>query len=176
GSYQPKAYFGFNAGVNYKQFDLSFDLYGNLGNKIFNGKRAVRFGNDAVEQEVFANRWTPENQNASGPAASNTIPRPSTYYVESGNFLRVNNITLAYTFDNQKSTFLKDSKLRVFATAQNPFVFKSYSGFTPEIGGATSGNISDADRRNAGSAINSGIELDVYPIYSTYMFGLNLTF
>src|SRR5690606_6205715 len=29
GSYQPKAYFGFNAGVNYKQFDLSFDLYGN---------------------------------------------------------------------------------------------------------------------------------------------------
>lgn len=176
GSYQPKAYYGFNAGFNYKKWDFSFDLYGNLGNKIFNGKRAVRFGNDAVEQEVFDNRWTPSNTNAISPAASNTIPRPSTYYIESGNFLRVNNVTLGYTFDGEKWSFLKDSKLRLFATAQNPLVFKSYSGFTPEIGGATSGNISEADKRNAGSAINSGIELDVYPIYSTYMFGLNLTF
>jgi len=176
GSYQPKAYFGFNAGFNYKKWDFAFDLYGNLGNKIFNGKRAVRFGNDAVEQEVFENRWTPNNPNATGPLASNGIPRPSTYYVESGNFLRINNITLGYTFDNQKWAFLKDSKLRLFATAQNPFVFTSYSGFTPEIGGANSGNVSDADKRNAGSAINSGIELDIYPIYSTYMFGLNLTF
>jgi len=176
GSYQPKAYYGFNAGFNYKQWDFSFDLYGNLGNKIFNGKRAVRFGNDAVEQEVFENRWTASTPNATGPAASNTIPRPSTYYIESGNFLRINNITLGYTLNSEKWAFLKDSKLRFFATAQNPLVFTSYSGFTPEIGGATSGNISEADKRNAGSAINSGIELDVYPIYSTYMFGLNLTF
>lgn len=176
GSYQPKTYFGFNAGVNYKKFDLSFDLYGNLGNKIFNGKRAVRFGNENVEKEVFEGRWTPTNTNASHPAALNTIPRPSTYYVESGNFLRINNITLGYTFDNQKLAFLKDSKLRVFATAQNPFVFTSYSGYTPEIAGAASSNSPQGSIATSGSAINSGIELNVYPIYSTYMFGLNLTF
>ncbi|MEH6304835.1 TonB-dependent receptor [Olivibacter sp. CPCC 100613] len=176
GSYQPKTYFGFNAGVNYKQFDLSFDLYGNLGNKIFNGKRAVRFGNENIEQEVFDGRWTPNNTNASHPAPLNSIPRPSTYYIESGNFLRINNITLGYTFDNQKFTFLKDSKLRLFATAQNPFVFTSYSGYTPEIAEAASSNSPQGSIATSGSAINSGIELNVYPIYSTYMFGLNLTF
>ncbi|MGK9117164.1 SusC/RagA family TonB-linked outer membrane protein [Olivibacter jilunii] len=176
GSYQPKTYFGFNAGVNYKQFDLSFDLYGNLGNKIFNGKRAVRFGNENIEQEVFEGRWTPNNTNASHPAPLNSIPRPSTYYIESGNFLRINNITLGYTFDNQKLTFLKDSKLRLFATAQNPFVFTSYSGYTPEIAEAASSNSPQGSIATSGSAINSGIELNVYPIYSTYMFGLNLTF
>ncbi len=61
GSYQPKTYYGINLGVGWKSIDLSVDCYGNAGNKIFNGKKAVRFGNDNIEQARADNRWTPDN-------------------------------------------------------------------------------------------------------------------
>ncbi|MCB0660411.1 MAG: TonB-dependent receptor, partial [Saprospiraceae bacterium] len=53
GSYQPKAYFGFNGEFSYSAFDLSFDIYGNIGNKVYNGKKALRLsGLDNVEKDV----------------------------------------------------------------------------------------------------------------------------
>ena len=52
-------------------------------------------------------------------------------------------------------------KLRVYVNAQNPFTFFKYTGFTPEVGG------------NPGSA---GIDTNVYPLYATYTFGVNLSF
>jgi len=160
GSYQPKTYYGINLGVGWKNIDLSVDCYGNAGNKIFNGKKAVRFGNDNIEQARADNRWTPDNLNGTQPRASNAIPAPSTYFVESGNFFRINNVTLGYTFHSEKwGTGI--SRLRLFASAQNPLIAKKYSGFTPEL---------------PGSATSSGIELGIYPVFSTYMVGVNLTF
>jgi TonB-linked SusC/RagA family outer membrane protein len=161
GSYQPKTYFGFNAGFNYKQFDFSVDTYGNIGNKVYNGKKAVRLGNDNIEMERAENRWSPSNTNGTQPAASNSIPKPSTYYMESGDFFRINNVTLGYTFNSERFAALGKSSLRVYATMQNPVIWKSYSGYTPEL---------------PGSAIASGIELDIYPVFSTYMFGINYSF
>ncbi|WP_199414966.1 SusC/RagA family TonB-linked outer membrane protein [Chitinophaga silvisoli] len=159
GSYQPKVFYGINAGFNYKAFDFSVDMYGNAGNKVFNGKKAVRLGNDNVEASVAANRWTATNTNTNVPRASNAIPTPSDYFVESGSFFRINNITLGYSVP--VNSWAGISKLRVFATAQNPIIFKKYSGYTPEL---------------PGTAIASGIELDIYPVSSTYMAGFNLTF
>lgn len=159
GSYQPKVFYGINAGFNYKAFDFSVDMYGNAGNKVFNGKKAVRLGNDNVEAVVAANRWTSTNTNTNVPRASNAIPTPSDYFVESGSFFRINNITLGYSVP--VNSWAGISKLRVFATAQNPIIFKKYSGYTPEL---------------PGTAIASGIELDIYPVSSTYMAGFNLTF
>ncbi len=160
GSYQPKTYYGINLGVGWKNIDLSVDCYGNAGNKIFNGKKAVRFGNDNIEQARADNRWTPDNLNGTQPRASNAIPAPSTYFVESGDFFRINNVTLGYTFNSEKwGTGI--SRLRLFASAQNPLIAKKYSGFTPEL---------------PGSATSSGIELGIYPVFSTYMVGVNLTF
>jgi hypothetical protein len=160
GSYQPKTYYGINLGVGWKNIDLSVDCYGNAGNKIFNGKKAVRFGNDNIEQARADNRWTPDNTAGTQPRASNAIPAPSTYFIESGDFFRINNITLGYTFNSTKwGTGI--SRLRLFASAQNPLIVKKYSGFTPEL---------------PGSATSSGIELGIYPVFSTYMIGVNLTF
>lgn len=159
GSYQPKVYYGINAGFTYKNLDMSIDCYGNAGNKVYNGKKGVRFGNDNVEADVAANRWTSTNTDTDVPRASNAVPTPSTYYVESGSFFRINNITLGYTVPTTRWAGV--SNLRVFATAQNPVIFKKYSGYTPEL---------------PGNAISSGIELNIYPITSTYMAGFNLTF
>ncbi|SIT31037.1 TonB-linked outer membrane protein, SusC/RagA family [Filimonas lacunae] len=160
GSYQPKMYFGFNTGFNYKKFDFSIDCYGNLGNKIYNGKKAIRFGNDNIEMARAENRWSPTNPNGTNPRASNAVPKPSTYYVESGSFFRINNITAGYTIPSS-SWHLGISSLRVFVSAQNPIIIKKYSGYTPEL---------------PGIATEAGIEYNIYPVTSTYTMGVNLSF
>lgn len=157
GSYQPKFYYGVNGGLNWKGLDFSFDLYGNNGNKIYNGKKAVRFGNEQIEASRAQDMWSADNPDGTQPRASNAIPKPSTYFVESGNFLRVNNITLGYTVPNTERWHIKS--LRVFASADNPVIWKKYSGYTPEL---------------PGNALSSGIELSIYPVTATYLLGVNI--
>jgi TonB-linked SusC/RagA family outer membrane protein len=161
GSYQPKVYYGISAGLNWKSLDFSIDCYGNAGNKVYNGKKGVRFGNDNVEASR-GDRWRDYAPSNTEPRASNSIPKPSTYFVESGTFFRINNITLGYAVSGNALKRAGLSKARFFVTAQNPVIQKKFSGFTPELPGS--------------SALNSGIELGIYPSLSTYMFGINLNF
>jgi TonB-linked SusC/RagA family outer membrane protein len=161
GAYQPKFYYGFSGGITWKQLDFSFDCYGNHGNKVYNGKKAVRFGNDNIEA-ARSTRWTPTNTNTTEPRASNNIPPPSTYYIESGSFLRVNNITLGYNLPASLTGRAFMSNARIYVTAQNPIIIKEFSGFSPELPGT--------------NALNSGIELGVYPTVATYMIGININF
>ncbi len=162
GSYQPKTYYGINAGFTWKSLDFSVDCYGNAGNKVYNGKKAIRLGNDNIEAARANDRWTPTNLEGSQPRASNAIPKPSTYYVESGSFFRVNNITLGYSLPASNWN-IGMSSLRFFASAQNPIISKKFSGFTPELPGGNNG-------------LSAGIELGIYPVSTTYMFGVNVTF
>jgi TonB-dependent starch-binding outer membrane protein SusC len=162
GSYQPVAYFGFNVGVNYKKWDFGFDIYGNVGNEVYNGKKAVRVaGTDNVERDVVYNRWTSSNQSQSEPGANVGNLPASDYFVESGTFLRINNLTIGYTIPVSMLERLKISSFRVFATAQNLVTLKKYSGFTPEL---------------PGDPINSGIELSAYPTTRTIAAGLSIGF
>lgn len=161
GSYQPKLYYGINAGFNYREIDFSVDCYGNTGNKVYNGKKAVRFGNENIEASRL-DRWTSSKNSDTEYRASNSIPKPSTYFLESGSFFRINNITLGYTIPESAAGKLGLGKTRLFVTGQNPITLKKFSGFSPELPGS--------------NALNSGIELFVYPITATYMVGLNINF
>ncbi|TRW27363.1 SusC/RagA family TonB-linked outer membrane protein [Flavobacterium zepuense] len=163
GSYIPKITYGLNLGATYKNIDFSVDAYGVGGNKIYNGKRAQRFGGENIESELLDSFWTPSTPNAVNPKPSNDVPRASTYYVEKGDFLRINNITLGYTLPK---FFEKIDKVRIYVTAVNPFLFTKYSGFSPEVVGDNSGD-------PLGTA---GIELDAYPTNKTFLFGLNVGF
>ncbi|MGN6804291.1 MAG: SusC/RagA family TonB-linked outer membrane protein [Ginsengibacter sp.] len=159
GSYQPKFYGGINGSASWKAFDFSFDIYGNFGNKVYNAKKGVRTGgNYNVEYNVAINRWQPGSNENKYPRAFNGVVPPMDYFVESGSFVRVNNLTLGYTL-HPKSLHL--SSLRVYASAQNPFLFTNYTGFTPEL---------------PGNQNEAGIELNAYPVSATYMLGLNLQF
>ncbi|GET23678.1 hypothetical protein [Prolixibacter sp. NT017] len=80
---------GLNLGVNYKNWDFSVDSYGNFGGKIYNGKKAQRWGGENIEASL-ANRWTPDHTNTNIPRASDAVPVASDYYIESGNFFRFN--------------------------------------------------------------------------------------
>jgi TonB-linked SusC/RagA family outer membrane protein len=158
GSYQPKAYFGFNISLQYKEFDFLVTGYGNLGNKIYNGKKAQRWGGENIEASL-SNYWTENNSNSNIPAPSNNVPVASDYYLESGNFLRVNNITLGYTIPLQTKTI---TKLRVYLTAENPITIKAFSGYNPVLQG--------------GDILSNGIELSPIPTTATYLLGVNLNF
>lgn len=160
GSYQPKVYYGFNASFNWKKFDFSIDVFGNAGNKVYNAKKGLRFGgNYNVEFDVATNRWMPGLGINNYPRAYNGTAIVSDYYVESGSFFRINNIAMGYTLKLKNTKVLKS--LRLFANAQNPFIFTKYTGFTPEL---------------PGGALDSGIELNAYPISASYMLGVNVQF
>lgn len=161
GSYQPKIYYGLSGSVNWKQFDFSMDIVGLTGNKVYNGKKAIRFGsNYNIEYDVAVNRWIPGSNNNNYPGASNVTPYPTDYFVESGSFVRINNITAGYTFPTMKP-WKRIERMRIFVSAQNPYIYTKYTGFTPELPG---------DQNEA------GIELNIYPISASYLIGVNVQF
>ncbi len=159
GSYQPKAYYGINFGVNYKSFDFSIDGYGEYGNKVYNGKRQNRINSlDNIEASVAENAW-PNNKGQPGPNQGNQPA--STYFVENGSYFRMNNATIGYTTPPNALKRLKViSSLRIFVTGQNIFTITKYSGFTPEVPGS--------------SPTNAGIELSTYPTSRTFAVGINV--
>ncbi|MDQ6757629.1 MAG: SusC/RagA family TonB-linked outer membrane protein, partial [Bacteroidota bacterium] len=159
GSYQPKLYGGFNAGVNWKKFDFNLDLYGNFGNKVYNAKKGVRYGgNYNVEYDVAINRWIQGSGNNTHPRAFNGVPYPTDYFIESGSFARINNVTLGYTIQ-PKTNSAHVGSVRIYASAQNPLILTKYTGFTPEL---------------PGNQNEAGIELNIYPISATYLLGVNV--
>ncbi len=162
GSYQPKSFFGLNLGLSYKNFDFSMDAYGNIGNKIYNGKKAFRQGLlDNIEANMAYTRWSRGSGINNEPSANAGNLPASTYFVESGDFLRINNISLSYSFKKYLLEKVKIKSGRIFITAQNYFTFKKYSGFTPEL---------------IGNPTNAGIELNAYPTSKTLAIGINIGF
>jgi len=161
GSAQPTFYYGLSGSVNWKKWDWSLDVFGSGGNKVYNAKKGVRYGgNYNVEYNVANDRWLPGSNENENPRAYNGTAVPTDYFVESGSFLRINNITMGYTFGTSKWK-LPVERLRLYVSAQNPFIFTGYTGFTPEM---------------PGTPLASGIELNIYPVSATYLLGVNLQF
>ena len=169
GSYLPTSNYGINIALGYKNFDFSIDGYGVAGNKIYNGLKHGRIdGGENITEETYKHRWTGAGSTNKYPGA-NRDSYSSNYFLESGAFFRINNITLGYTWND---LVFKGSKLRVYGTAQNPFMFTGYSGFSPEI----SGYSTDPTVANGDPSGLAGIELTAYPTTRNFIFGVNLSF
>jgi TonB-linked SusC/RagA family outer membrane protein len=141
----PKAYGGFTNKIEFKGIDFSFLLYYRLGfmiNSAFSNDQATmqsRYNNLRVDY------WTIDNP-------TNAYPRPnknqenitygSTLRYMDGGFVKLRNVTLGYTLPESIANKLKMSKLRIYATAQNPVVWSKYKLFDPEAAGnVTSGEM-----------------------------------
>jgi TonB-linked SusC/RagA family outer membrane protein len=162
GSSLPKSNYGVSLGFNYKNFDFSVDGYGTNGAKVYNGKKAQRFSGENIEESLATDFWTPNNLTASNPAPFNQVPVASTYYLESGDFFRINNITVGYKLPIESDNFI--SSCRIYVNAINPFITQKFSGFSPELNG---------DGNPYGT---QGVELDAYPTLRSFVIGANLKF
>ncbi|KAF2337569.1 SusC/RagA family TonB-linked outer membrane protein [Flavobacterium ginsenosidimutans] len=162
GSILPKNNYGVTLGLNYKNIDFSVDGYGTGGAKVYNGKKAQRFTGENVEASLTSDFWTASNTTASNPAPFNEVPVASTYYMESGDFFRINNITLGYKLPLNETSFI--NYCRLYVNAINPFITQKFSGFSPELNG---------DGNPYGT---QGIELDAYPTLRSFVIGANLKF
>ena len=145
----PKWILGHSSNMTLGNIDASFTLRAYLGNYTYNNV-ASNLGNFAV----LSNGNAPTNLHASVlETGFETAQYFSDYYVEDASFLRMDNITVGYTFNNLRSL----RNLRVFGTVQNAFTITGYSGVDPTAG------------------IN-GIDNNLYPRSRTFLGGASLQF
>lgn len=162
GSILPTSTYGVTLGLTYKNFDFSVDGYGSAGAEVYNGKKAQRFNNENIEDALASNFWTTTNTAGTNPGPFNQVPVASTYYLESGDFFRINNITLGYKVPLKEDGWV--SSCRIYVNAINPFITQKFSGFSPELNG---------DGNPYGT---QGIELDAYPTLRSFVLGANFKF
>ncbi|WDF54918.1 SusC/RagA family TonB-linked outer membrane protein [Mucilaginibacter sp. KACC 22063] len=178
GSYQPKYYGGFNLGFTYTSFDLSADLYYNFGNKIYNGNSNARSDlRDNITSDYADSRFTTARPSTTDPNVITSNTPPSTYFIQSGSFVRMNNLTLGYTIPANALKRLYISRLRIFATAQNLFTITKYKGISPELIPATNNTANGLVNVVSSSGILAqGVDQSVYPVARTFSFGVNVQF
>jgi TonB-linked SusC/RagA family outer membrane protein len=162
GNAQPKFTLGFNTSVTYKGFDLSLSTYGHFGQKVLNATAMAMNDIQRFPDLNAPHRMFDENIN-DGPAYSS-------YWVEDASFLRLQSLTLGYTFSVEK---LGITKLRLYLSGENLFVITNYTGLDPEIKieeyNTTTGKMD--------ALSNPGIDRnDVYPKPRTFSLGLNVSF
>lgn len=159
----PDAIYAFYLNFYYKDFDLSMNFNGAVGNQIYNHTAMSNFtkGNLALSFNTTDKAIEYEGE------GTNNTNQVSTRYLEDGDFLRLNNATLGYNLDPDVLG-LKDyiQNIRLSVTGQNLFVITDYSGLDPEVNtGTTSGGIQ-----------TFGIDRFTYPRARTFVFGLNVSF
>ena len=145
----PSSYLGFNTQLTYKNWDLAISGHGAFGGYVYNYVKS-----DQYIQSVYSDQGNFSNiLTSTRDAGFQTQQLYSDYWLEKGNFFRIDNITLGYTFRKLWNT---SSSLRLKLSVSNVATITGYSGIDPEI--------------------YSGIDREVYPRPRTFTFGANLSF
>lgn len=144
-----------------------------------NGNVIEQFGLDPTTKAVYAygappdvlakvnanaKLWMPGGFNANSGAAfgsgnGNFSYYPSSWAIEDGSFLRLNNVTIGYTI-RPKSIV---SRLRFYVTGNNLAIWTNYTGYDPEVSVSNSG-------------LTPGLDYSAYPKSRLYLFGVQATF
>lgn len=169
GNYMPKFTYGFSSQLQYRMFDLGVALQGIYGNKIANiNSRYINSLESFVNNTTDAlDRFHSEDDPGNGwVARANRSQRGlnatiSTYSIKDGSYLRIRDITLGFSFPGRWVSKAGFSKVRVYFTANNPFMFTKYDAYNPEISQST-------------DPLMPGIDYGSYPLSKSYVFGLNL--
>ena len=156
----PTFYGGLDNTFTFKNFDLGVFIQYSGGNYIYNGTKAglhdQRFWNNAAD---IKDHWTPTNRNVQYPAVvygdnvSNGSALVMSSNIEKGDFVRLRNLALGYTFRSEMLNSVKLASARVYVQAQNLLLLTRYTGSDPEI--STNGAQNTApgvDRNSVGQA------------------------
>lgn len=175
---------GLNQQFTYKQWDASIFMNFTLGGDIYNANK-IEFTNGYTANSnllaIMQNRW--RNVDANGvvvtdPAALTALNAnaqiwspirgsgaffPHSWAIEDGSFLRLNNVTIGYTFPIKTMAKWGLDRLRLYVTANNLAVITNYSGYDPEVSVKK-------------SPLTPNLDYSAYPKSRTFIFGVNLTF
>ncbi|MCF0243533.1 MAG: TonB-dependent receptor [Bacteroidaceae bacterium] len=146
---------GFYLKISYKNWDLGTNFRGSIGNYVYNGIEQGKVNSDVLynpkgyyensTKDIVKLGWTSYNYDLSD------------YFVQNGSYLKCDNITLGYNFNNLfKGGNYSGINGRLYASCSNVFTITKYKGLDPEQ--------------------NSGFEGSVYPRSRTFLIGLNLNF
>ena len=167
GTSLPDAYGGFSTSLSFKGFDVAVDFAYQIGGQVYDGDYAAAMssptGNSrgSVFHEDILNAWTPEN-------ATSNIPRlqfedkytaaSSDRFLTDASYLSLQNINVGYTLPAKAVRAMGISKLRVYAAADNVWVWSKRQGLDPR------------------QSITGGASASYYAPIRTVSAGVNLTF
>jgi len=161
GSAFPKVTYGITANVSWKNFDASLFVQGVGGVKLFHAFKQSTL--NGAEQgynrwDKILDAWSETNTGSDIPRVQANDPNRnfatnSDWYLENGNYVRVKNLMIGYTFKKLKGI----ENLRVYVSGDNLLTFTKYSGMDPEVGGI-------------------GLDGGQFPVSRTYSAGLRLKF
>jgi TonB-linked SusC/RagA family outer membrane protein len=166
----PTFFGGLTNNIKYKNFDVSFFFQFSGGNQIYNNTRAFSEGMNGFFGQTTAvlNRWTPTNTNTNVPRAifgdTPNNRRVSTRWLEDGDFIRLKNANIGYTFSPAFVKRLKLNSLRIYAAGQNIWTKTKYQGLDPEVSTFSDTNTAP------------GTDFLTFPQARTYTFGINVGF
>lgn len=170
----PTFNYGLNLTFNYKNWDFNIYGYGVAGQKIFSYS-AMKLSNIFTSDDQTTPNVLVDSYNSMyGHTDNPTLPglswqdqnynmRASDAWVKCGDFFRLSNIQVGYTFRGAWLQAIKVSTARLYAAVQNVFVISPYTKYgDPEIG--------------QGSVIYTGLDTGRYPMPRTFMAGLSFSF
>lgn len=170
----PKLNYGLTLNASWKNWDAMIYMYGVAGMKI-NSYAAMKMtqlyktggGIQNTLKEYIDNAWSESNPNAVYPRMTivdnNTNMKASDAYVKKGDFLKIANIQIGYTFPQRWLQPLRMDNARIFASVENLACFSSYNKYgDPEVGNA--------------AVLQTGFDGGRYPYPRTFTFGLSVQF
>jgi TonB-dependent starch-binding outer membrane protein SusC len=165
GDPNPDFTWGLSSTLKYKGFDFAVFFRGIQGNDVRNLQQSeIGDGAQKINQidNILTDSWTAQNPTASRPAVDAKRDfasyRRSSFFIEDGSFIRLQNISLGYTLPVPK--FIRSA--RIYVSAQNLFVITDYEGFDPEVNNQGQNNL------------NRGDDYDAYPRSRSFTVGVNV--
>jgi TonB-linked SusC/RagA family outer membrane protein len=152
----PKYYAGWNNNIRYKNFDLAVTMRGAFGYQILNYER-MYLENPTISEY---NRLKSSQKRVFGKTKLTSELEFNSYYIEDGDFWKIDNITVGYNLPKINSKYIQSA--RFFVSTLNTVTITKYKGIDPEVNrlGLSPGN----DGR------------DKYPTTRTYTLGFTVNF
>ena len=145
---------GFQSNFEYKNFDVAFNLRASIGNYVYNNVNSSQAQLSLLQDNAVLGNVPKSVLNTNFVNTSDVLN--SDIYIENASFLRMDNITLGYTFNQPIKKFGSRNTIRVWMGVQNVFIITNYSGLDPEVFG--------------------GIDNTIFPRSRNFLFGANIKF
>lgn len=174
GNYFPDYTFGFSSKINYKRFDLNISVQGKQGFEILHLSQRYlgslqTFSN--YRADVYENAYiSPEDPGNGEVYRPNTVVTNdndaiSSYHIEDGSYIRIQNITLGYSIPKQLlKKYSRIQRLKMYIATNNPFTFTKYPGYNPEVSSRPD------------NPLSQGEDFGTYPLAKNLILGILMTF